>query len=199
MNELIKITTNENQEKEIREKLLLCNDFVSLFNTTCDLKDGLNTSGLKALLSVLNEPYFSVNYGVRTIINLRDVVLMEKVIFRQPNNYGRNEKEMQKEIVRNFKKLFPNFKYKGQEIKVDGIGRVDILAEEKGSGRPVLIEIKRGKENPNKQLIAYAKEYKNPILIGITEMTSGFLKEIEYYSYQDGRMKGGRYERLSKN
>ena len=42
------------------------------------------------------------------------------------------------------------------------------------------IEVKTKKQNPSKQLLAYSKDFENPILIGITE------KEINIKSRIDG-------------
>ena len=67
---------------------------------------------------------------------------------------------------------------------VDGIGRIDIFA--KYGDIPVIIELKKGRKNPNTQLIAYGSKFENPILIGITENElSDKYKEpnIIYYTF----------------
>ena len=79
------------------------------------------------------------------------------------------KKQMQSSLLDNFCYAFPNYNLVGAEIPIDGIGRIDILAEDKESKQAVIIELKAGSHNPNTQLLAYATKHENPILIGITE------------------------------
>lgn len=69
---------------------------------------------------------------------------------------------------------------------VNTIPTIDILA--KSGEQFVIIELKAGRKNPNKQLIAYASKYKNPILIGITEEPlpeDSIFQGIQYFLFSD--------------
>jgi hypothetical protein len=93
------------------------------------------------------------------------------------------EKYYRQEIINNFNKFFPKYNFIKQEVSVKNIGKIDILAKDKVSGRNVIIEIKTNKQNPNKQLLAYATGYDNPILVGITNMDKKYyLDNIIYYT-----------------
>ena len=82
-----------------------------------------------------------------------------------------------------YNKIFSNYIFIKDEYIVKNIGKIDILAKDKISGRDVIIEIKRDKNNSNKQLLAYAEGFDNPILIGITNMNKEYyLKNVIYYS-----------------
>lgn len=99
---------------------------------------------------------------------------------------SKSEKQIQDYIIQNFNKIFPNYIFVGKEVCVNKIGKIDILAKDKKSKRDVIIEIKKGEQNPNKQLLAYAKGYDNPILVGITNMCGDlYLKGINYYTLKD--------------
>lgn len=82
---------------------------------------------------------------------------------------------------------FNDVLFTDREYEVSGIGKIDILGIHP-SGRPVVIECKLGKVNPNKQLIAYSSCLSNPILIGITEepiSKKAQLPNINYLTYYE--------------
>ena len=79
-----------------------------------------------------------------------------------------SEKTYQENIIKNFNKFFPEYSYLSQYNKVEGVGNLDILAIDKVSGRYVVLELKTGKANPNKQLFAYSHIYENPIMVAVT-------------------------------
>lgn len=137
---------------------------------------------LKILIKALRNYYFK--YGVETITYLIDSIHAEMTL---PCNSVEarkfSESVMRKEILNNFNKIFPDFYNIETEKSVGGIGRIDIYAE-KGE-RPVIIELKINKKNPNQQLISYGAAFKNPILIGITELPLDEKQKvsgIKYYS-----------------
>lgn len=136
MNNLIKVSTNEN---DILMYLLKSKNFTELFNKVCDLKNSMDKDGLKILLKILSNKIFYILYNTTSITNLRDVVLMEKCLpCSNPIEQGKSEKDIQNDIIKNFEKIFPNFNYEGQEIKVENIGRIDILASEKTQEKRLL-------------------------------------------------------------
>ena len=86
----------------------------------------------------------------------------------------------------NFDKIFPECDHIQIEKNVKGIGRIDIYTEK--NGRPVIIELKIGRKNPNQQLLAYSAGFENPILIGITEFPldeEQKISGIEYFSLHE--------------
>ena len=125
------------------------------------------------------DKYFYAKY-------IQDLEFME--IFIKSNYYkfsNKNiyfsEKELKKSIIKHFEFLFPKYKYIGTEISVNKIGKIDILAKDKKSKRDVIIELKKDKDNPNMQLIAYGSAYNTPILIWITNMDSkNYIEGITY-------------------
>lgn len=105
------------------------------------------------------------------------------VQFNSDKNRKTIEKYYRKEIINNFNKFFPKYNFIKQEVSVKNVGKIDILAKDKVSGRDVIIEIKTNKQNPNKQLLAYVTGYINPILVDITNMDKKYyLDNIIYYT-----------------
>jgi hypothetical protein len=132
---------------------------------------------------------FSSKFGSEPITYLTDCIDAEAVLpCHMPSKEKVTEKMYQNCIISYFPNIFKNFEYIGNEVDVTGVGRIDILAKEKFSHRPVIIELKLGAKNPNKQLIAYGSKYNNPILIGITEIPiPDKLKvtNITYFTYNE--------------
>lgn len=95
------------------------------------------------------------------------------------------EKDMQNDIIKNFNLLFPQYNYVTKEYKTKNHGFIDILAKDNKSKRDVIIELKVDNKNPNRQLTDYAKEFDNPILVGITQQSIGKKREdnIIYYVF----------------
>lgn len=189
MNNLIKINyETENPTvsgRELHKALDNCNSFEEFFVKVCEEKNNCGVDELKKLISIVNDIHYRAKYGNSTIVYLCDCITTEKLLPCKSADPRRQiEKEIQNEIINNFNKIFPNMKFVGQEVTVNGVGRIDILAMQ--GNQYVIIELKCGSKNPNAQLIAYAKNYDNPILIGITEnelSSDQKLSNIEYLTF----------------
>lgn len=83
--------------------------------------------------------------------------------------YSALEAEYQKDIVKNFQKIFPKYTLVGEQVKLPDGDIVDILAKEKQSGRDVIIEIKLDGKSAHKQLRSYGCNFQNPILINLSQ------------------------------
>lgn len=169
----------------MRKRLKKCKSFKDFFIEVSKIKVGGDTDDLKELQKIMME--FVPIYGGEAIVYLSDCISAERILpcKSQEAKYFR-EKQMQKEISDNFNSIFPEFEFIQTEKVIDGIGRIDILAK-KGE-QFVIIELKAGRKNPNKQLIAYASEFKSPILIGITEESlpkESILQGIQYFLFSD--------------
>lgn len=186
MNDLIKINYETEQPtvstRDICEILDQCSDFTQFFIACSEMKLKFDREELKILIKALRNYYFK--YGVETITYLIDSIHAEMTL---PCNSVEarkfSESVMRMEIPNNFNKIFPDFNNIETEKSVGGIGRIDIYAE-KGK-RPVIIELKINKKNPNQQLISYGAAFKNPILIGIAELPLDEKQKvsgIKYYS-----------------
>lgn len=170
---------------EIKRQLDMCNDFESFFVKTSELKVSLDLEGLKVLKDLMR-CYYS-KFGVTPMVYLRDCIQADMClpINRPLREYS--EAEMRKEIVENFSKIFPELHFICTEKEVDGVGRIDVFAED-ATLRPVIIELKSRNKNPNKQLLGYGATFENPVLIGITEWEfeeSKKIAGIEYYSFRE--------------
>ena len=144
----------------------------------------------RSFLNFLDNDMLEFKYGNSVMSDLKMLYLiMIKHDYREKENRIKNYKNelcVSKTVKENFNILFPEYIFVKDEYVVKNIGRVDILAKDKVSGRDVIIEIKKGKENPNKQLLAYSKEFTNPILIGITNMDKKYyLENIRYIKVSD--------------
>jgi hypothetical protein len=169
-----------------------CESFKDFFCVACAIKNFYlkNKNPLSSvfdLIKIIRE-YIDV-YGKENIEEIED--LFEIYVFHYEKKYQRKHSETsevnyKKEIIKNFSILFPKYRYIGSEVVVKGIGRIDILAEEIETKRPVIIELKMGSKNPIKQLLAYSHDYVNPILIGITEITLDSKTDIiKYLTYDE--------------
>ena len=169
----------------IRERLKQCRNFKDFFVEVSKMKVIYDIDDLKKLQKIIKE--FVPVYGSEAIVYLSDCISTERVLpCKSEEARHFREKQMQKEISDNFSSIFPEFEFVQTEKSISGIGRIDILAK-KGE-QPVIIELKAGRQNPNKQLIAYASKFKNPVLIGITEEPlpkDSILQEIQYYLFSD--------------
>ena len=191
MNEIIKVSyQNESPTvlgRELHEALESARNFTEFFVKVSEFRINMSRDELKILRSVLVE--FASKYGAIVITYLADAIDAERVLpCKQETPRKFKEKQMQSSLLDNFCYAFPNYNLVGAEIPVDGIGRIDILAEDKESKRAVIIELKTGSHNPNTQLLAYATKYENPILIGITETRLSLkLKNsnIIYYTFSE--------------
>jgi RecB family endonuclease NucS len=194
MNELIKTTQNENGEILVNiEKLKECKTFEELFIAVNEIKFSISCKEeYRRLQEVLQEIMLTLKFDTRALIHLKDILLLESVhALKIEEECEKSEKELQDEIVKNFDLLFPEYTFIAKEYKIK-IGRVDILAKAKEDGRPVIIELKKGKANPTKQLLAYATEFANPVLIGVTEERLDYRvmhEDIKYFVYSSERLR----------
>ena len=172
---------------DLYTELTACDSFKDFFIFVCKEKIVRDREGLNELINLVNDDYFKIKYGRKTIVYLCDCITTEKMLpIKLSESYNYCEKKMQTEIINNFSKLFPNMEFVGIDVLVKGIGRIDILA--KKDNRYVIMELKSGSKNPNTQLLAYANHYDDPILIGITEKEindSQKLNNIEYLIFDE--------------
>lgn len=192
MNELIKTTQNENGEILVAiEKLKECETFEELFIAVNEMKFRLSyRKEYLWMQEVLQEIMLTFKFDARALIYLKDMMTLESVYtLGIKEERKKTEKDMQDEIIENFELLFPEYTFVKKEHKIK-TGRIDILAEAKKDKRPVIIELKKGKGNPTKQLLAYATEFTNPILVGVTEEKLDYRtmhENIKYLVYSGTR------------
>lgn len=82
-------------------------------------------------------------------------------------NQANTEKIYHQQIILNFEEVFPEYKYMQSEYTMEDGDRLDILAEDKKTKRPVIIEIKIGSRSAHKQLRSYSYNFDNPILVNV--------------------------------
>ena len=169
---------------KISDYLMKYNKFEEFFIEFSKIKIESNNLELKLLRKELNNPIYYTLYKSESLTYLKDILDIEIYYHNQTDRKENiTEKQIQDYIIQNFNTIFPNYIFVGKEVCVNKIGKIDILAKDKETNRDVIIEIKKGEQNPNKQLLAYAKGYDNPILIGITNMDKKFyLDNIKYIS-----------------
>jgi hypothetical protein len=93
-----------------------------------------------------------------------------------------NELKIRDAIVDQFDNLFGDYEFIAKEHFLNGEGRIDILAQDKESQRTIIIEVKKKDNDPNSQLLRYARHFNNPILIAvIEELPKRMLSNIQYY------------------
>lgn len=170
MEQLIKVNfdTQMVSARDLHEALEKSNSFKDFFINVSTLRTHMNNDNLRVLRKVVWS--FAERYGTEAIIYLVDSIDCEAAL--PMNNLEPKkitEEVMRKEIVANFNILFPKLKYLGKEVTIGEIGRADILAEDIGSSRKVIFELKTGHKNPTQQLLAYGSHYNNPLLVGITQ------------------------------
>ena len=189
MNELIRVNYDSDRPTVNRlvENLEKCSSFTDFFIAVCELKSKYNRDSLKLLLQAVDT--FKSKYPRMAVLYLKDCITCEMALpCSNPKNRSYTEKEIQQYIIDNFSYIFSNYDFIDSEVVVNGIGRIDILAQEKTSKRFVIIELKTKCNNPSQQLIAYSSKYNNPILIGITEerlSDEQCIPEVIYYTYKE--------------
>lgn len=191
MNELLKVDfdTQAELENKIYDLLSKADNFETFFIKASELRVAFDFNELGILRKVVRQ--FSNKFNPSAIIYLVDSIDAERATpLKSFENITFREKEMVSEIVNNFGKIFPKYNFIQTEKVVNGIGRIDIFADQNGT--PVIIEVKKGSKNPTQQLLAYATDFVNPILIGITEkdIQESCKKEgVNYYTLD--QLKGG--------
>lgn len=196
--ELIVNKKNEEIVKDEDDFIILCQDlydetlgFLGFFNKLTDIYYGFFEYEYKeSFLNVFDDEILKIRYGSSTMTYFKmlySVMIKHDFEYEESKNKKhKSEYYVNKFVKDNFNKIFPNYIFIKDEYIVKNIGKIDILAKDKISGRDVIIEVKKDKENPNKQLLAYSKEFDNPILIGITNMDSKYyLKNIRYIKVSD--------------
>lgn len=192
MNELLKVELNDNQEpimsaRGLHDELDNLDNFTDFFIKASEYKVALSKLELKTLRSVLKSFIFKFNsVAITYLIDAIDAEITLPCKQEMPREF--KEKQLQNSLLDNFCYAFPDYELVGAEIPVAGVGRIDVLAKDKESKRPVIIELKTGSRNPNKQLLAYATKYDNPILVGITEnnlSSANIHKGIFYFTFSE--------------
>jgi len=169
MNEIIKVNTDTQtvSARDLHETLDKITDFTKFFIAVSELKVSFMHDDLRTLSKVVMG--FTDRFDISAIIYLSDSIDAESILpCKSEKMRKEKEKEIQEQIINNFSNIFPNYEYICSEKKIQGIGRIDIYAS--NGYQPVIIELKTGNKNPNNQLIAYGSVFKNPVLIGITEI-----------------------------
>ena len=145
----------------------------------------LDFDELKVLRDVVKT--FAFEYGEDVIVYLADSITTEMVIPCKSKDVRKSiEADMKKQIINNFKQIFPDFEFVASEKEIRRIGRIDIFAM--SNGKAVIIELKAGSKSPNSQLVAYGSKFEKPILIGITQYPieeSRKLDGILYFVFDD--------------
>ncbi|HGI4361159.1 TPA: endonuclease NucS domain-containing protein [Streptococcus agalactiae] len=189
MNNLITVTLNDNQES------LDFDSFEELFLWVSRQKLNSNFRQLKELRRFVKDRFINKFESTIYLIDFLDLEIINA--YECENNRENREKQMQEYIIRNFELLFPDFVFVKTEHAIK-TGRIDILAEDKNSKRPVIIELNAKNKNPTLQLLAYSKEFINPILIGISEqevLDTKIDNEIMYYVFSKNKLQQVGYER----
>lgn len=179
LSELIQLKTFEEIFNYTHEKMI---------SITCNISAN-KLEELRGLSQSLKSLDLYIDVNINSIINLADMIDMQigLTALSLPNNEIR-EGEYHKYILNNFNQIFPNYILQESEFKIEGVGRIDILAKDKNTNREVIIELKTKKQNPSKQLLAYSKDFENPILIGITEKEINIKSRIDgilYFTYKE--------------
>lgn len=179
LSELIQLKTFEEIFNYTHEKMI---------SITCNVSAN-KLEELRGLSQSLKSLDLYIDVNINSIINLADMIDMQigLTALSLPNNKI-SEKEYHKYILDNFNQIFPNYTLQESEFKIEGVGRIDILAKDKNTKREVIIELKTKKQNPSKQLLAYSKDFENPILIGITEKEINIKSRIDgilYFTYKE--------------
>ena len=112
----------------------------------------------------------------------------EKTLAEHYKKDGHSEAIYEKLLVTNFSEIeqFNKYEIVGSQIDTPGGDRIDILAKDIVSKRPVIIELKRGDKSGHKQLRSYAIHYDNPILINISvSAVKRKRQDIIYYTFAE--------------
>lgn len=168
------------------ENLENINSFKEFFIKVSELKVKSCKEDLKILLGEIGKDLYRYKFGDESIIYLKDSIIAEMVLpCKNIISKSICEKDMQDYIIKNFYKIFPTYTYIGKEIKVENVGRIDILAIDNETHRHVIIELKLKNYNPNTQLLGYSKNFDNPILIGITENKTKEIEGVKYILFNE--------------
>lgn len=188
------VVSNINKEYIWLEDIKNINDLESYINTIINIHFKINNifeyidflGIIRRLNEVIQSELPSINNNL--FDNIEMLFTMNCVsgndVIRQSLKI--TEKEIKDNLIQNFNKIFPNWKFIKDEYCIENVGFIDILAKDKETNRYVIIEIKKDETNPNKQLLKYSKDFINPILVGITDMDKKKYKNnIIYFKTKD--------------
>ena len=131
---------------------------------------------LEKRISDLQEP-IQDNEFLKKLWNL-DLLTGPNGVYNQP------EKAFQLKVTEEFAKIFPDYDFIKSEYVLPDRGKVDIYAEEKDTGRPVLIELKIGNKSGHHQLRSYNFNFDNKaILINLSSKPVSLEKRVEGIEY----------------
>lgn len=182
-------------EKEVREEAILlgglrrqghfdlrtlhgAQDAIFLEQAIAAYLDGDRSLALKIIK-------ISDDKGVGSFPYIRHAVMSFLLRPRRERSRSYKEKQYQKEIMDRFREVFPRFINPAPEEILEDGDRIDILAEESDTGRPVIIELKVGSKSGHKQLRSYAVYFKNPILIHVSEeVPQKKVMGVQYHTYK---------------
>lgn len=168
MNELIKYDWEETFEKVVKDLKFNIMDMTSeeviiFFNYIMSgcFKKNFDRKILK-VISIVKSSH-TTEEKRHILCYLMDYVLSLLIIGERYT-----ESNYQDDVIREFNNIFPEYEFVAKEYTIKN-GRVDILAKCKHSDRPVIIELKLFDKNPTRQLFRYSRDFKNPILVALTE------------------------------
>lgn len=188
---------NRNEESVSRfVSSITTDDFMKIISKMLshNKEEGLHDVERFILLSFCSNIISTEVYGV-----LMDLCHYKYYFLNSIKRNNVNERELVKILAGNFDVIFPEYELIKTEYIVNGVGRIDILAKDLYNDSYVIIECKRKRHNPTKQLLAYATSFHSPVLIGITEEVLSIKARHEgiiYLTYEEvfGRV----YEHLLK-
>ena len=191
MNDLVRVSYESESPtvsaRDLHEFLSQQKTFEDFYIAVSELRVGSDRNELKALREEVG--MFVFRFNSTAITYLCDEITTEMFLpCKNPAEAKTSESEYREIIINRFSELFPGYDFVGKEMGAFPMGRIDILAKCKSTGRAVIFELKKGATSPNKQLIAYASIFKNPILIAITETEFPDEKKLDniiYLTYKE--------------
>ena len=181
MSQLIPVQTNDRQDIEC---YLATNDFKEFFIRVSKAKTMFSAEELRMLEHEISKPQYYLRFGAEAIAYLKDTLTAERLLPINAAPRKTDEKKMRQFIVNHFPQLFPSLDFLGTEVPGHN-GRVDLLAKDREENRMVIFELKTGSGDPTRQLLAYAMDYINPILVGVTESPIVHKQGILYYTMSE--------------
>jgi len=160
---------------------------IDLQKRACNLalssEDPLNFTRIISDLGFLS---FLMNDGEND--NNFSILLMEYCGYKHRDKRNLiTEKSIEDVIVNHFSriKLFGKYELVKRQF-VSKSGRIDILAKCTETLRPVIMEVKKGSVSAHRQLLDYAGDFDNPILINLSQFECKKQKDgVIYYCLDD--------------
>jgi hypothetical protein len=154
-------------------------NFIALYEYFLDLDHG---KSFKYINSLVDAKFIPFNLGDILKEHSTYTTLRREHI----ENKDVSENDLASYLLNSICKI-ENIVLSKKEYVIDGIGRIDLYGKT-DSGRDVIIECKLRNKNPNRQLLAYAAQFNDPILIGVTEypiIKKYRLPCINYFTYYE--------------